>query len=76
MPDLTDTERMEAGKALMRWFDSQSIMPPDAALVMIEVLATCLVDKAKDIDQLQGACETFKAGLVINVALMLKGAYP
>jgi hypothetical protein len=73
---MNDADRAKAAKALMRWFDSQDIMPPDAAVLMIEVLASCLIDKTKDIRKLQESCENFKLGLVLNIALMLKESYP
>lgn len=76
MKELTDKERSEAMRALTAWFKSQDINPQEAALIMLELMALCLVDKTKDIDALQSACENFRMGLVMNVALMLKGAYP
>lgn len=69
---MTDKDRTEATKALMRWFNSQEIMPADAAIVMIELLAACLVNKTKSIVSLQESCEDFKLGLILNVALLLK----
>lgn len=73
---LTDTERAAAVKALARWFQSQDIMPPDAAAIMIETIAACLVDKTKSLTALQESCENFKLGLILNIALMLKESYP
>lgn len=69
---MTDKDRMQAVKALTRWFQSQDIMPPDGAIIMIELLAVCLVDKTKDPRKLTESCENFRLGLILNIALLLK----
>jgi hypothetical protein len=72
MTALTDHERTDAAKALIRWFDSKAIIPGEAAIIMIEVLAQCLVEKTKDIRSLNESCENFRLGLLLNIAILLK----
>lgn len=72
MTELSDTERHAAVKALMQWFKSQEINPQEAALVMIELQAMCLVDKTQSIAELSKSCKLFYEALTISVAFELR----
>lgn len=69
---MTDDETIAASKALVNWFQSQDIMPADAASVMTTTLAASLVSKTRDISSLQDAVNATRDMLVLDIALQLK----
>jgi hypothetical protein len=71
MTKLSDTERGEAVKALIQWFDSQDINPQEAALVMIVLQARCLIDKTTNPIKLINATNLFRTALVCEIAVQL-----
>lgn len=68
---MTDTEIDQAIEALVAWFQSQAIMPPDAAVIMIRCLAEQLILKTRDIAKLQGAVYNTTEALSCEIALLL-----
>lgn len=69
---MNDVDRWEAAEALMRWFESQDIMPADASSVMTTVMATCLTRKTRDLENLERAVSATRDMLVIDIAECLR----
>lgn len=69
---LDETELREARNALKQWFISQDINPKEAGIIMVDLIAICLVDKTTDVLELQSAINTFRAGLIMSVALEVR----
>lgn len=70
---MTDKEIEDAGLALVNWFKSQDIMPGDAAIVMIRLMAIQLVLKSgKDVAALQRSVGIFRDALTLDIAVQLR----
>lgn len=48
MKDLSREELNQAADALINWFESQDIAPPDGAVIMIDVIALQMIGKTRD----------------------------
>lgn len=69
---MTDTEIDQATKALSAWFQSQSLSPKDAGIVMVNLIAQLLTAKTKDIPELQDAIRDTNNLLTIEIAGYLR----
>lgn len=57
-----------AANALINWFQSQDIMPADAELIMSKVIATQLVSKSRNLDNLHHAVILYRDLLAFDIA--------
>lgn len=71
---MTSQETKSAARALMNWFESQDIMPADAASIMTTLMATALVSHTRDITSLQQAANATRDLLVLDIAILLRNA--
>lgn len=69
---LSETEIDAAISALISWFKSQDILPPDATGIMVKLQAQLLVDKTRDIDALSASIKNFSHLLTCEIAQALK----
>lgn len=58
----------DAANALIAWFQSQDIMPADAGMIMTKVIATQLVSKSRNFDNLAMAVNLYQTKLVLDIA--------
>ena len=66
-------EIIEAINALIAWFESQGIMPNDAAAIMIKLLAVEFFLKNRDdVISLQQAINQTKDLLTLEIAVLLR----
>lgn len=69
---LSEAERNQAAHALSIWFQQNDISAKEGALVMVQLIAACLLDKTTDILQLQEGVQAFHMGLVYEIALRIR----
>lgn len=69
---MTPEEHEQATSALIAWFESQGILPADAAFIMIKLMAQQLTAKSQDVISLQKAILLNNNILVLEVAGYLK----
>lgn len=65
---MTEPDIDSAIKALINWFQSQEIMPPDATVIMLKLMAMQLVLKTQDPAKLTKATNNFSHCLLIEIA--------
>lgn len=69
---MNEKEIDQAIGALVAWFQSQEIMPPDAAVIMLRYLAEQLILKTRNVHSLQEAILHTTDALSLEIALLLK----
>lgn len=65
---MTDQDRAQAMQALKQWFESQEIMPGDAAILMTSLIAEQLVCKSRELNELQQAVFDWSEFLTLEIA--------
>lgn len=69
---MNDKERGDIIKALVRWFESQDIMPADAGICMTRLIAQQFVLRTRDLPSLINAIEIQNSLLTLEVAGYLR----
>lgn len=69
---MSDDEIRQASNALIQWFLSQDIGPPEAGLIMSATIARNLVSATRNVRSLQEGLNHFNTLLACDIALELK----